>query len=74
MGLLERNSITGDLDINNINRLYKMENDFDDPDWVEAIRLFKESYNPKGSVEYVRFYSRTDNNGWEQINLNFSSL
>jgi hypothetical protein len=74
MSLLERNSITGDLDINSINRLYKMENDFDDPDWQEAIRLFKESYNPKATTEYVRFYTRSDNSGWDLINLNFSSI
>lgn len=74
MGLLERNHKTGDLDIDNINRLYTMENDFEDNDWKEAIRLFKESYNPTKTTEYVRFYKRNDNNGWDAIDLNFSSI
>jgi hypothetical protein len=73
MALLERNSITGDFDITNINRLYKMENDFDDPNWVEAIKLFKESFNATGTTIYVRFYERNANNGWGLINLNFSN-
>lgn len=74
MGLLERNHKTGDLDIDNINRLYSMENDFDDADWKKAIQLFKESYNPTATSEYIRFYSKNDNGGWDLINLNFSSL
>jgi hypothetical protein len=74
MGLMERNTKTGDLDIDNINRLYAMENDFEDHDWKEAIRLFKESYNPTKTTEYVRFYKRNENNGWDAIGLNFSSI
>lgn len=74
MGLMERNSKTGDLDIDKINRLYAMENDFEDADWKEAIRLFKESYNPTKTTEYIRFYKRNENNGWDAIDLNFSSL
>ena len=73
MGLLERNT-SGDLDINNINRLYKMENDFDDENWREAIRLFKESYNPTQSKEYVRFFVKGEQGEWSHLNLNFASI
>lgn len=74
MGLMERNSKTGDLDIDNINRLYAMENDFDDDNWKKAIALFKESYNPTETAEYVRFYRKNDNGGWDLINLQFSGV
>jgi hypothetical protein len=74
MGMLERNSVTGDLDINNINRLYKHENDFDDADWKDALRLFKEAYNPTTTSNYIRIYRRNENNGWDLVNLNFSSI
>jgi hypothetical protein len=74
MGLLERNHKTGDLDIDNINRLYSMENDFEDADWQKAIQLFKESYNPTDTSEYIRFYTKNNSGGWDLINLNFSSL
>jgi hypothetical protein len=74
MGLMERNSKTGDLDIDNINRLYAMENDFDDENWKKAIVLFKESYNPTETAEYVRFYKKNENGGWDLINLQFSGV
>lgn len=74
MSMLERNSKTGALDISNINRLYKMEDKFDDQDWRDALRLFKESYNITGTNIYVRVYKHNDRNGWDLINLNFSSI
>ncbi len=74
MAQMERNSVTKKLDINNINRLYKIENEFEEQDWKDAIRLFKESYNPTGTELYIRFYSKNDNGGWKLINLNFSSI
>lgn len=74
MGLLERNAKTGALDISNINRLYKLEDSFEDENWKDAIRLFKESYNPTETAKYIRFYKKADNGGWDLINLNFSSI
>ncbi len=74
LSLLERNPKSGDLDISNIQRLYKLEDRFDNDDWREAIRLFKESYNPEGTAYYVRFFQRDEDNAWKLINLNFSSL
>lgn len=75
MSLLERNSVTGDYDIKLISRLYKMEDQFDDERWKEAIRLFKESYTEHGSAFYVRFYERSEHSGrMDLIDLNFSSV
>jgi hypothetical protein len=73
LSLLERNKV-GDLDISNIQRLYQMENDFEDTNWKEAIALFKESYKADGTTFYVRFFLKNETNGWDLINLNFSSL
>lgn len=74
LSLLERNPKSGDLDISNVQRLYKLEDRFDNEDWREAIRLFKESYNPEGTAYYVRFFQKAEDNSWQHINLNFSSL
>lgn len=74
LSLLERNPKSGDLDISNIQRLYKLEDRFDNDDWREAIRLFKESYNPDGTAYYVRFFNKDEQNGWQLINLNFASI
>lgn len=73
MGLLERNHTTGALDIDNINRLYKLEDKFEDADWKKAIELFKEAYNPTSTSRYVDIERATQEGGWEKVNLNFSS-
>lgn len=70
MTLLERKK--GDLDINNVQRLYSMEDRFDDENWIEGIRLMKESYQFKHSKDYVSFFKKGKNNEWQGINLNFS--
>ncbi len=73
--ILERNPKTGDYDIDLINRLYKMEDQFDDQNWKDALRLFKESYNPYGTAQYVRFFKmNTTNNSWEALVLDFAKL
>ncbi|MBA9078966.1 DUF3164 family protein [Rufibacter quisquiliarum] len=72
--LLERNAVTGDFDIKLINRLYKMEEDFDNQDWKEAIRLFKESYTEQKTTNYVRFFLADENGKLQPLSLNFASL
>ncbi|AZI53875.1 DUF3164 family protein [Epilithonimonas vandammei] len=70
MSLLERKK--GDLDINMVQKLYSMEDRFDDENWREGIKLLKESYSFKHSKDYVSFFKKGRNNQWEGINLNFS--
>ena len=72
--LLERNDKTGDYDIGLINRLYKLEDKFDNKDWREAIRLFKEAYNPSGTAQYARFFRKTEAGHWEAIVLDFAKI
>lgn len=73
MSLMERNN-RGQLEFSRIQKLYKFENDYNDARWKEAIKLFKESFNVKGSKMQLYFYKRNQKGEFELINLNFSSL
>lgn len=74
MGVLERNTVTGDLDISNINRLYAMEDKFEDESWKEALKLFKESYVERSTKYYARFFKKNENNGWDAIKLDYAAV
>ncbi|OBS12564.1 hypothetical protein ATE49_04910 [Elizabethkingia miricola] len=67
---LERKN--GALDIDQVQKLYSMEDRFDDPNWKEGIKLLKESYSYKHSKDYIRFERRNRNGQWIPIILNFS--
>lgn len=70
MSLLERKN--GALDILLVQKLYSMEDRFDDENWREGIRLLKESYSFSLSKDYISFFKKNESNEWEGINLNFS--
>lgn len=72
MSLLERKK--GDLDVDLIQKLYAMEDRFDDDNWREGIRLLKESYSYNHSKDYIAFYKKGRDNRWVGINLNFSNF
>lgn len=72
MSLLERKK--GELDINLIQKLYKMENTFDDANWKKGISLLKESYTYSHSKDYINFKKRGENGEWQNINLAFSNI
>lgn len=74
MSLLERNSVTGELDISNINRLYKMEEEINDTVFSESMTLFRESYVEQTSKNYARFFKKGENNQWQAIVLDFASV
>lgn len=75
MGLLQRNEKTGEFDFDLINRLYSMENKFDNPLWKDALELFRESYSPYGSAQYIQFFTKNiTNNSWEPVVLDFAKL
>lgn len=74
LGLIEKNS-EGKLELSRIQTLYAKESLFTDPRWVEAIRLFKESFRPVSSKMRLEFYKRSEiSQKWEPITLNISSL
>ncbi|WP_300977411.1 DUF3164 family protein [Flavobacterium sp.] len=72
MSLLERKK--GALDINLVQKLYAMENRFNDDNWKRGIELLKESYKYSHSKDYVSFEIRGENGEWTPINLQFSNI
>lgn len=75
LSLISRNHKSGDFDIALINRLYQMEDRFDDANWKEAIKLFKESFVANKTAQYVRFFVRKgEGDQWEAINLDFAKI
>lgn len=74
--LLERNAATGKLDPRSVQKLYRYEDDFEDEDWKEAIRLFKQAYEVEGTKAYVGFYAKDsqEQNAWDTVLLNFSAV
>lgn len=72
MSLLERKK--GELDIALIQKLYQMEDRFDNENWKRGIELLKESYTYSHSKDYIRFEQKDENGQWQNINLQFSSI
>jgi hypothetical protein len=70
-GILERSK--GKFDIKQIQKLYAMEAKFNDPNWIEGIRLFKEAWKPSETKDYTRFFIKYKSE-WKAVNLNFSSI
>lgn len=72
MSLLERKK--GELDVNLVQKLYQMENRFQDENWKRGIELLKESYSYSHSKDYISFEYRNENGEWLPINLQFSNV
>lgn len=70
MSLLERKS--GSLDIDLIQKLYAMEDRFNDANWKRGIALLKESYTYAHSKDYINFYQKDEKGEWQPIVLQFS--
>lgn len=72
--LLERNK-EGNLEYSRIQSLYSQKNEFDDPRWKEAIRLFEESFKPIDSKMRIEIFTRDpESNRWIPISLNLSNF
>jgi len=72
MSLMERKN--GSLDIDLIQKLYAMEDRFDDPNWKKGIKLLKESYSYNHSKDYINFEIKDDKGEWKPIVLQFSRV
>ncbi|MGG5507926.1 MULTISPECIES: DUF3164 family protein [unclassified Myroides] len=70
--LLERKK--DELDINLIQKLYALEDRFDDNNWTKGIALLKESYSYNHSKDYILFEERDKNGAWKNISLNFAAI
>lgn len=73
--IMERDEASGQFDIDMINRLYTMEDSFDDPNWKLGIKLFKESYVPANTAQYSRFAILDPATGvWTNLVLDFAKI
>jgi hypothetical protein len=72
LSLLERKK--GELDPDNIQKLYKYESTFADENFTRACELFRESYQYNHSKDYIRFYERNERGQWKNIVLQFSAI
>lgn len=72
LSLLERKK--GELDPDNIQKLYKYEDKFADPNFSKACELFRESYQYNHSKDYIRFYEKDKHGKWQNILLQFSAV
>ena len=72
LSLLERRN--GNLDPKLVQKLYAMEDRFDDDKWKRGLQLLRESYKVADTKEYVRFFRKTNANAWEGIKLDFAVL
>ncbi|UFK27491.1 DUF3164 family protein [Elizabethkingia phage TCUEAP3] len=64
----------GALDVDQVQKLYSMEDRFNDENWKEGIKLLKESYSFIHSKDYVTVSKKDRNGAWKPLVLNFSSL
>ena len=73
MTLLERNK-DGDLDYKSISRLYELEEKFDDSEYTEIMKLFKESHVVEGTSVNFYFSERDELGVWRRLEPNFNRL
>lgn len=73
LGFLERNS-KGDLEFAKVMELLNHEEKFNDPRWVEGLRLIKESYSQGFKAFGYEFKQKDAHGKWKALSLNFSSL
>ncbi len=73
IGFLERNA-KGDLEYAKVMELLNHEDKFDDPRWLEGLRLIKESYSQGFKAFGYEFKQKDGAGKWQSLTLNFSSL
>lgn len=73
MSYLTKNK-EGQLKYSSVMKLMQHRDKFDDPRWIEALRLLEESYKSVLSKYYYEFQNRSDDEDWESVMLNISSL
>jgi hypothetical protein len=73
MTMLERNKY-GDLDYKSISILYDLEEKFNDPEYSDIMKLFKESHLIEGTATNFYFWERNDMGVWKKLEPNFNRL
>jgi hypothetical protein len=62
----------GQVDVKSLLRLPGLK--IEDPDWIEAMDLVKDSVTVESTRQYINFRTRDETGRWTPIVLNFSSL
>lgn len=74
MAMIERNKY-GDLDYKSISRLYDLEGDFDNPEYSDIMRLFRESHLVEATAVNFYFYAKDPERGtWKKLEPSFNRL
>lgn len=64
----------GDLEYSRVMLLLKERDTYDDPRWIEGIRLIEESYQVHMRGYGYEFFIKDSEGKWSRISLNFTSL
>ncbi len=72
MSLLEKKN--GNLDPKLVQKLYAMEDRFENEKWKRGLALLRESYKVNSTKSYVRFFEKVAGNAWQGIKLDFAVL
>lgn len=73
LSFIERNN-NGDLEYQKVMELFQHENKFNDPRWIEGLRLVKESYKVVFKAFGYEFKEKNAHGKWARLELNFASL
>jgi hypothetical protein len=73
MSLLSKNN-EGELEFNKVMLFLKHEAEFNDPKWVEGLRLIKEGYSIQFKKFGFQFYKKDKDGKFAAISINFSNL
>lgn len=73
MDFIERNE-AGDLEFAKVMNLFKHQEKFNDPRWVNGLQLIKESYSQSFKAYSYEFKQKGRTGKMETLQLNFSSL
>ena len=73
MSFLARN-VKGELEYSSVMRLIQHEHLYDDPRWIEGLRLIKESYKIQFKAYSYEFKQKNTVGKWDRLKLNFSEL
>lgn len=68
------NTTNGSMDVRDIQKLYKMEDRFDNENWRIGLKLLKESYTERDTKDYIRYEKKEKDGSFSGINLNFSKI
>tara|TARA_Y100000782_G_scaffold111876_1_gene140916 strand:- start:9606 stop:10253 length:648 start_codon:yes stop_codon:yes gene_type:complete len=64
----------GDYDPKLVAKLRKHEEDINNPEFSQALNELSKSYYSTGTATYLRVYVKDENNRWQDIPMQFSSL